>query len=64
MKTKSAKKKALLITKEKLEKNIIEINKSSGNKTFNSLIQEKDVEIHKLKKKLKMPHDAHVQTTE
>lgn len=62
--SKSDEKKALLIKKEELEKKIIEINKSSRNETFNSLIQEKDAEIHNLKKKLKMQHDAHVQTTE
>lgn len=27
-------------------------------------MEEKDVEIQNLKKKLKMPHEAHVQTTE
>ena len=64
LKTGSAEKKALLITKIELENNIIEINKSSGNETFNSLIQGKHAKIHNLKKKLKMPHDTHVQTIE
>lgn len=60
LKTKSAEKKTLLIKKEELEKKIIEINKNNGNDIFNSLIWEKDAKIQNLKKKLKMPHDAHV----
>jgi phosphotransferase system IIB component len=31
---------------------------------LNTLLEEKDTEIQNLKKKLKMPHDAHVQTAE
>ena len=55
-------KKALQIKKAKLEKKIMDINKEVGNITMNTLIEEKDVEIQNLKKKLKMPHEAHVQT--
>ena len=42
---------------------MIEVNKEIGNNALNSVLEEKDVEIQNLKKKLKMPHEAHVQTT-
>ena len=45
MKTKQAEKKALQIIRTELEKNILEINKGSGNEAINNIIQEKDVEI-------------------
>lgn len=64
LKTESVEKKSRLIKKEELEKKIIEINKNTGNETFNSIIQEKGMEILNLKNKLKMPHEAHVQTAE
>ena len=47
-----------------MEKKIKEINKGKGKETLNSLILEKDVEIQSLKKKLKIPHDSHVETAE
>ena len=47
-----------------MEKKIKEISKDKGKETLNSLILENDVEIRSLKKKLKIPHDAHVETTE
>ena len=50
LKTEQAEKKALQIKKSELEKKIMEINKGVGNEAFNNLIQEKDVEIQKLKK--------------
>ena len=40
----------------------MEINKEVGNIIVNTLIEEKYVEIQNLKKKLKIPHEAHVQT--
>ena len=40
----------------------MEINKEVGNITRKTLIEEKNVEIQNLKKKLKMPHEAHVQS--
>ena len=43
---------------------IIEVNKDIINNTLNSLLEEKDVEIQNWKKKLKMPHEAHVQIVE
>ena len=51
------------IKKTKLEKKIVELNKDSGNEVITSLLQEKDMDIQALKKKLNMTHDAHVQTT-
>ena len=62
LKIEQAKKKALQIKKVELEKKIMEINKEVGNIIVNTLIEEKDIEIQNLKKKLKMPHEAHVQT--
>ena len=50
LKIEKAKRKALQIKKSELKKKIMEINKGVGNEAFNSLIQEKDVEIHYLKK--------------
>ena len=46
-----------------MEKKIKEISKGKGNETLNSLILEKDAEIQSLKKKLKISHDSHVETT-
>ena len=64
LKTKSTKKKALLIKKLELEKMIKEISKGKGKETLNSLILEKDAEIQSFKKKLKIIHDAPVETAE
>ena len=47
-----------------MEKKILQINKGVGNEEFNSLIQEKDVEIQNLKKQLKLPSEGPVQTVE
>ena len=47
-----------------MENIIKEINRGKGKQTLNSLISEKDVDIQSLKKKLKIPHDAHVETAE
>ena len=62
LKIQSTEKKELLITRSKLEKKIKEISKGKGKETLNSLIPEKDAEIQSLKKKLKIPNDAHVET--
>lgn len=62
LKTKTAEKKSLQIKKTQLEKNILECNKDPSNQEITSLMQEKDIEIQALKKKLKMPHETHVQT--
>ena len=62
LRTEQAEKKALQIEKTEWEKNIVEVNKETGNNTLNSLLEEKDAEIQNLKKNLKMPHDSHVQT--
>ena len=62
LKTEQAEKKDLQINKVELEKKIMEVNKEAGNIIVNTLIEEKDVEIQNLKKNIKMPHEAHVQT--
>lgn len=64
LKIELTKKKALQIKKSELEKKILEINKGVGNETFNSIIQEKDVEIQNLKKQLKLPSEGPVQIVE
>jgi hypothetical protein len=63
LKNEQAKKKKVQIKKMKLEKKIVEMNKETGNNTLNILLKEKDAETHNLKKKLRIPHEAHVQTT-
>lgn len=45
-----AEKKALQIKKSELQNKIFEINKGARNEAFDSIIQEKDVEIQNLKK--------------
>ena len=47
-----------------MEKKIKEISKGKGKETLNSHILEKDAEIQSLKKKLKIPHDAHLETVD
>ena len=63
LRTEQDEKKALQIKKTELEKKIVEVNKETANNTLNTLLEEKDAEIQNLRKKLKMPHEAHVQTT-
>lgn len=53
LKTEKAKKKALQNKRSELEKKILEIKKGDGNDAFNNSIQDKDIEIQNLKKKLK-----------
>lgn len=64
LKTEQAEKKSLQIKKSELDKNIIEINQGKGNKAMNKIIEEKKVEIHHLKKQLKLPTERVVQTVE
>ena len=40
------------------------MSKGNANDALNKVISEKEVEIQILKKKLKLPHDSHVETTE
>ena len=47
-----------------MEKKIKEISKGKGKETLNSLILENDAKSQSLKKKLKIPHDAHVEIAE
>ena len=42
----------------------MEINKGAGNEAMNKIIQEKDVEIQNLKKRLKLPSEGAVYTME
>ena len=53
-------KRALQIKKIELEKMILEFNKDSKNEANTNLLQENDIKIKALKKKLKIPHEAHV----
>ena len=64
VKTQNAEKRALQIKKEQLEKKLLEERKQSGENNMTLLIQDKDVEISSLKKKLKIPQEAYVQTSE
>ena len=64
LKTKNVEKKALQIKKTELEKKVLEITRGSGSDTLNKIISEKETKIQSLKKKLKLPHDSHVETTE
>lgn len=41
---------------------MLELVRDGGNETIPSMIREKETEIQNLKKKLKIPHDSHVQT--
>ena len=63
MKTEAAEKKALQIKKEELDKKILEQNKETGSNNMTLFLQERDIEILNLKKKLKIPNDGHLQTT-
>lgn len=64
LKTKAAEKKTLQIKKTKLDKKIPEQNKETGSNNMTLLLQERDTKILDLKKKLKIPQDGHLQTTE
>ena len=64
MKTQNAKKRALQIKKDRLEKKFLDQSKQVGDNNLTLLIQDKDAEISSLKKKLKIPQEAYVQTSE
>ena len=64
LKTEAAEKKALQIKKAELDKKILEQNKETGSNNMTLLLQERDTEILNMKKKLKIPNDGHLQTTE
>lgn len=62
LKTQVAEKKAIQIKKIELEKKVLQISKGNADDALNKIISEKEVEIWHLKKKLKLPHDPHVDT--
>ena len=64
VKSQNTEKRALQIKKDQLEKKLLEQSKQSGDNNLTLLIQDKDVEISSLKKKLKIPQEAYVQTSE
>lgn len=64
LKTETTEKKSLQIKNTKLEKNILECKKDPSNEAISSFLQEMDIEIQALKKKLKIHHEAYVQTVE
>ena len=51
-----------MLKNTKLEKNVIGLSNNTSNIGVTRLLEEKDNEIQVLKKKLKLPHDAHPQT--
>ena len=55
---------ALYIKKDQLEKKFLDQSKQVGDSNLTLLIQEKNAEISSLKKKLKIPQEAYVQTFE
>ena len=63
VKTQNAEKRALQIKKDQLEKKLLEQSKQNGDNNMTLLIQDKDAEISSLKKKLKIPQEAYVQTS-
>ena len=54
----------LQIKKDQLEKKLLEQNKQNGDNNMTLFIQDKDAEISSLKKMLKIPQEAYVQTSE
>ena len=64
VKTQNAEKKALQIKKDQLEKKLLDQSKQAGDSNLTLLIQEKDTEISSLKKNMKIPQEAYVQTVE
>ena len=64
VKTQNVEKRALQIKKDQLEKKLLEQSKQSGDNNMTLLIQDKDVEISSLKKKLKIPQETYVETSE
>ena len=64
LKTKVAEKKVIEIKKIELEKKVLQITNGNADIPLNRIILEKEVGIQNLKKKLKLPHDSHVETIE
>lgn len=64
VKTQNAKKRALQIKKDQLEKKLLDQSKQNGDNNMTLLIQERDAEISSLKKKFKIPQEVYVQTSE
>lgn len=64
VKTQNIEERALQIKKDQLEKKLLDQSKQAGDNNMTLLIQERDVEISSLKKKLKIPQEAYVQTFE
>lgn len=64
LKTDVAEKKAIQNKKTELEKKILQISKGNADDALNKAILEKETEIQSVKKKLKLPHDSHVETAE
>jgi hypothetical protein len=64
LKTEATKKKAMQIKKIELEKKVLQITKGNVDDALNKIITEKETKIQDLKKKLKLPHDASVETAE
>lgn len=64
LKTEEAEKKAMQVMKIELEKKVLQITKGNADDSLNKIIVEKEVEIQNLKKKLKLPQDASVETIE
>ena len=64
VKTQNVEKRVLQIKKDQLEKKLLDQSKQAGDSNLTLLIQEKDTEISSLKKKLKIPQEAYVQTSE
>ena len=61
LKYETTEKKALQIKNTDLEKKVLEISKGSANDALHKAISKKEAEIQSLKKKLKLPHDSHVE---
>ena len=62
--TEVAEKKAIQIKKNELGKEISQISKGNEDDALNRIVSEKEAYIQSLKKKLKLPHDSHVETIE
>ena len=64
VKTQNAEKWALQIKKYQMEKKLLDQSKQNGDNNMTLLIQDKDAEISSPKKKLRIPQEAYVQTSE
>lgn len=64
LRTEAAEKKPVQIKKAKIDKKILEQNKETGSNNMTLFLQERDTKILNPKKKMKIPNDGHLQTTE